>query len=132
MRARLAALRTAALGLLALAPLACRPADARPPAPTASASRPGPPATAGAPRVVADERGFTPGSISLARGGPGTILFRRTSDDTCATAVVFPALGIEQELPLNQDVAVTVPTSEARSLTFQCGMGMYRSRVVVR
>ena len=29
-------------------------------------------------------------------------------------------------------VAVNVPTDQARRLTFQCGMGMYRSAVLVQ
>lgn len=123
-------MRPPLLALLAAIPLACRPAEARPPArpPTAA----GAPAATDAPRVIADERGFTPGTLALARGGAGAIVFRRTTDDTCATAVVFPELGLEKDLPLGQDVPVAVPTGEARTLTFQCGMGMYRSQVVVR
>jgi hypothetical protein len=90
------------------------------------------PSAAGAPTVIADERGFSPAALTLTLGGPGVVVFRRTTDDTCATAVVFPELGLERELPLDRSVAVELPTTAARTLTFQCGMGMYRSRVVVR
>jgi len=86
-------------------------------------------------QVLAGEHGFTPSSLSLPKGGPGskaTVTFVRTSDKTCATEVVFPEVGIEKPLPLGQPVAVDVPTDAARTLTFQCGMAMYKGALVVR
>jgi plastocyanin domain-containing protein len=84
--------------------------------------------------VTASEHGFAPPSIKLAAGGPGShaaVTFVRTTDKTCATEVVFPDLGIEKKLPLNQVVSVDVPTDAAKTLTFQCGMAMYKGAVVV-
>jgi plastocyanin domain-containing protein len=91
--------------------------------------------TSGEGRVVADERGFTPASLALAKGIPGskaTVTFVRTSDKTCATEVVFPDLGIRKDLPLDQPVAVDVPTDSPRTRTFQCGMAMYKGMLVVK
>ena len=85
--------------------------------------------------VTVDEKGFTPSSLELAKGALGskaTLTFTRTSDDTCATRVDFPELGTKTELPLGKSVTLEVPTDAARTLTFQCGMGMYKSAVVVR
>jgi plastocyanin domain-containing protein len=84
--------------------------------------------------VTAGEHGFTPPSLKLPAGGPGShmpVSFVRTTDQTCATEVVFPDLKIEQKLPLNEVVRVDLPTDTARTLTFQCGMGMYKGAVVV-
>jgi plastocyanin domain-containing protein len=81
--------------------------------------------------VVADGRGFTPNQVSLKQGGVGTIRFQRTSDETCATEVVFPDLNVRKPLPLNQIVEVSVPTTQAKTYAFTCGMGMYKSAVVV-
>jgi len=82
--------------------------------------------------VTADERGFTPAAVETQHGAKLTLRFTRTTDATCADKVVFPEAGIEQALPLKQPVDVIVPTDQARTLAFQCGMGMFKSAVVIR
>lgn len=83
-------------------------------------------------KVTVDQKGFHPTHVELKKGGPGTLTFLRTSDDTCATEVVFKQLNIKKDLPLNQPVTVDVPTTEARDLTFACGMGMYESTLTIQ
>ncbi|MEI9940594.1 MAG: cupredoxin domain-containing protein [Pseudomonadota bacterium] len=82
--------------------------------------------------VTADERGFTPAAVETQHGSKLTLRFTRTTDATCADKVVFPEAGIEQALPLKQPVDVIIPTDKARTLAFQCGMGMFKSSVVIR
>ena len=82
--------------------------------------------------VTVDGKGFTPSAIAFKKGEKGAITFTRTSDDTCAKDVVFPEIHLRKELPLNQPVVVEVPTDTVRSLTFTCGMGMFKSAVVIR
>jgi plastocyanin domain-containing protein len=85
--------------------------------------------------VTAGEHGFTPTSLTLPAGGAGShtsVSFVRTTDKTCATEVVFPDLHIDQKLPLDQVVSVDLPTDKPQTLSFQCGMGMYKGAVVVR
>ena len=81
--------------------------------------------------VEANEKGFSPSSFELKQGAPATLIFRRTSDATCATQVVFPELKITKELPLNVPVPITVPTGDARTLVFQCGMGMFKGKIII-
>ena len=81
--------------------------------------------------VTVGDQGFQPRHITLKRGEKSTLRFTRTSDKTCATEVAFPELGIRKPLPLNQPVDIDVPVDKARTLTFQCGMGMYKSQVVI-
>lgn len=82
--------------------------------------------------ITADGTGFSPSSVEAKRGEKLELVFTRTSDDTCATEVVFPELSIKKDLPLKTAVSIVVPTGEARTLTFQCGMGMYKSKVLVK
>jgi cupredoxin-like protein len=81
--------------------------------------------------VEANEKGFTPSSFELQKGAPATLIFRRTTDKTCATEVVFPELKITKELPLMVPVPIEVPTGDARTLVFQCGMGMFKGKALI-
>jgi plastocyanin domain-containing protein len=86
-------------------------------------------------RVVASQHGFSPSSLPIPRGAPGSkasVTFVRTTDNTCATEVVFPELDVKKDLPLNTPVTVDIPSDTARTLTFQCGMAMYKGALVVR
>lgn len=82
--------------------------------------------------ITVDDHGFQPSSIEVPKGQKTILEFRRTSDKTCATSVVFPELKIEKALPLNQTVAIELPANVSSPLTFQCGMGMYHGKVVAR
>ncbi|MEO8903751.1 MAG: cupredoxin domain-containing protein [Polyangiaceae bacterium] len=82
--------------------------------------------------VTADERGFTPAAVQTQMGQKLTLRFTRTTDATCADKVVFPEAGIEKDLPLKQPVDIEIPTGIARTLGFQCGMGMFKSAVLVK
>ena len=65
-------------------------------------------------------------------GSKATLTFVRTSDKTCATEVVFPELNVEKPLPLNVPVSLEVPSDAARTLHFQCGMGMFKGALLVK
>jgi len=82
--------------------------------------------------ITANENGFVPDSVTLQKGQAATLRFTRTTDETCADKVVFPELKIEKDLPLKQAVEIPIDTKEARTLSFQCGMGMYKSKVVIQ
>ncbi len=108
----------------ALGMLGCKDKSASP----SGAAGPLPP---GAVAVTADENGFKPSSVTFKKGEHASLVFTRTSDDTCATEVVFPELNVKQDLPKGKPVTIDIPTDKEQKLTFQCGMGMYKSAVVV-
>ena len=92
---------------------------------------PAPVSTTGAVAVTVDGNGFTPAAVAFKKGAPASLVFTRTSDDTCATEVVFPELDVKQPLPKNTPVTISIPTEKEQKLTFQCGMGMFKSSVVI-
>jgi plastocyanin domain-containing protein len=82
--------------------------------------------------VTAGANGFQPSTVTVKQGEPTTVVFTRTTDETCATEVVFPEIKLKKDLPLNQQVAVELPVDTSRTLAFQCGMGMFKSKVVIQ
>lgn len=81
-------------------------------------------------KVLVNEKGFEPAKLTVSAGQPVRITFIRTTDKTCATEIVFPALKIRRALPLNQPVAIEF-TPRASEVTFICGMNMLHGRIVV-
>lgn len=98
---------------------------------TAAASAPDARPTGGKVAVVADEHGFTPGAIKVKKGEPLVLVFTRTNDTTCTRKVVFPSLTQSYDLPLDQPVAVTIPTVAAGTIGFECQMAMFKSTITV-
>lgn len=81
--------------------------------------------------VTASANGFSPKNVAVKKGEATTLVFTRTTDETCATEVVFPEIKLKKDLPLNKQVAVELPVDTARTLAFECGMGMFKSAVVI-
>jgi plastocyanin domain-containing protein len=135
-RSRAAALPPLSRFALALAVLALLPSCKRSSSPTATSTLV---TASGGPKapistsvnVEANEKGFSPSSFDLTKGYPATLIFRRTSNATCATEVVFPDLKITKPLPYMVPVPIDVPTGDARTLVFQCGMGMFKGKAII-
>lgn len=83
-------------------------------------------------KIVADERGFTPSTVTVKQGEPLVLLITRTSDATCATEAVFAETGKRYELPKDQEVRIELPSDAAGTLNFACGMDMYKGQVVIQ
>ncbi|MBI2892489.1 MAG: cupredoxin domain-containing protein [Deltaproteobacteria bacterium] len=79
--------------------------------------------------VTVDSDGYHPATIHAPAGKALKIVFTRTTDRSCGTEVVFPSLDIRRDLPLNRPVEVTV-TPTAGTVSFTCGMSMYRGSIV--
>lgn len=79
-------------------------------------------------RIEIGENGFAPSHVIVENAQP--LVFRRTTDHSCATAVTFPQFHIEQPLPLNTDVSIVLPPTASGEVAFQCGVGENRGKVV--
>jgi len=120
-----------ALCLVVLGTFACDKKSDDPKASTAAAVATAAAAGARAVPITVDAKGFSPSSVDVKKAEKVQLVFTRTSNDTCATEVVFPDINVKKDLPLNKAVAIDVPTDATRTLTFQCGMGMFKSKVVI-
>jgi len=76
------------------------------------------------------ETGFVPDQIQVERGKPVTLVFTRKVEQTCVDKVVFPAEGIEKDLPMGKPVEVAL--APAADTSFRCPMGHAVGRVTVR
>jgi len=76
--------------------------------------------------------GYTPSSVDAQVGQPLTLVFKRITEAGCGHELVIPSEDIRRELPLNEEVAVTLTPSEAGELRFTCGMDMFDGAVVVQ
>jgi plastocyanin domain-containing protein len=79
-------------------------------------------------RIEISEKGFAPSHVIVENAQP--LVFRRTTDKGCATAVVFPQFRIEEPLPLDTDVSIVLPPTASGEVAFQCGVGENRGKVV--
>ena len=81
--------------------------------------------------MTVTDTSFDPAWLTLRAGVPARITFTRTSDKTCATAVVFASLNSRRELPLNQPVTIAFTPEKAGEIAFACGLNMLRGTVTV-
>ncbi len=111
-------------------PKVAPPSSSPPAESTNDAAGTSPTPSSGPVRGEVTQGGFEPARVVV--DVSRSLVFRRITQNTCATAVVFPSLGIEKALPLNTDVLVQLPPTASGELGFQCGMGMDRGKAVVR
>ena len=97
----------------------------------ASASAAVPTAPEQTAKIMVTKDGFSPAKLTLKAGTPAKLTFVRTSDETCATDVVFPSLKIKRSLPLNQPVVIEFTPAKVGVVEFACGMAMFKGTVVV-
>lgn len=83
-------------------------------------------------RIEITKYGYEPVTFALKRGVHAKVIFLRTTDETCATEIVFPTYGIRRDLPLNQAVTLSFTPNQAGEFSFTCGMGMNRGKLIVR
>ena len=84
--------------------------------------------------ISVTENGFEPEQIKVPANKPVTLVFRRTTDKTCAKKVVIKISDtkkIEKDLPLNTTVEVSTTFPKAGQLSYTCSMDMIRGTLTV-
>lgn len=84
--------------------------------------------------IKVTENGFEPAKVPIKKGVATTLVFTRTTDATCAKAVVIPVGDhkITKDLPLNQPVEVAVTFPNAGDIRYACGMDMVHGVLTVQ
>lgn len=84
--------------------------------------------------ITVTEKGFEPEQIKVPANKPVTLVFRRTTDKTCAKQVVIKISDtrkIEKDLPLNKTVEIAATFPKAGQLSYTCSMDMIRGTLTV-
>lgn len=82
--------------------------------------------------VLVDGEGYHPATIHSTPGRAVTLVFRRTTDETCGQQLLVPSQNIRRDLPLNQPVEVALNLPASGNVSFTCGMHMYQGNVVTQ
>ena len=82
-------------------------------------------------QVTVDSSGFVPSEIHVKKGENIRLVFTRTVDHTCATAVVIRYLGLVRELPKDEPVAVALKAEESGTIRYACPKDSIGGTVVV-
>lgn len=83
-------------------------------------------------KITVTRNGYEPWRVQAHHGVPLTLIFTRTTDETCATEVVLPEYGIDRKLPLNEPVTITFTPRRTGELRYACAMNMFQGTIDVR
>ena len=75
-------------------------------------------------QITVTRDGFVPATVTAKHGQPVKLVVTRKVERTCATEIVMKDFGVNQPLPLDKAVSVTVTPKKAGQYRFACGMDM--------
>lgn len=83
--------------------------------------------------ITVTAAGFEPREIRAKKGEPLTLVFKRTTDKTCITAIDIPDEQVKGfQLPLNRPVELVITPKKAGTERFHCSaMGMGNGKIHV-
>ena len=82
-------------------------------------------------KVRVDKNGFSPASIEAEAGHKLNLVFNRADDKNCGSKVVLSNPKTSKALPVGKDVIVSITPTKAGTISFTCGMGMYKGSIRV-
>lgn len=81
--------------------------------------------------VIVENGVYQPARIKVSAGQAVRMEFLRKDASPCAETVIFPALNLSFELPVNKTALITLPPLESGKYEFHCQMKMYRGELQV-
>jgi plastocyanin domain-containing protein len=83
--------------------------------------------------IKVTSEGFEPQQVKAKKGQPITLVFTRTVERTCITAIDIPDENVKEfDLPLNKPVSLTITPKKAGVEKFHCSaMAMGDGKIVV-
>lgn len=81
--------------------------------------------------LAVTQDGFTPAEIRAKSGEKVKLVVTRKVDRTCATEIVMKDLGVNEPLPLEKAVVVTVRPQQKGEYRFACAHGHVAGNLVV-
>jgi YHS domain-containing protein/plastocyanin len=75
---------------------------------------------------------YQPASVAVKAGRPVAITFIRKETTGCGDVLAFPSLGLKRALKTGEKTVVTFTPKKAGTISFTCGMSMYRGQVIVK
>ena len=81
--------------------------------------------------VVVNNGIYQPSRIKVFEGKKTTLQFLREDGSPCAATVLFPAFEISEELPLNTNKTIELPSMLTGEYVFHCPMKMYTGTLIV-
>ena len=74
---------------------------------------------------------YEPAALDIPADKPVRLIVDRKEDISCSDQIVFPQLGIRQDLKGNAITVVNLPATKAGTYTMTCGMGMMSGQLAV-
>lgn len=82
--------------------------------------------------ILVNDGVYTPARIEIEAGKPVTLNFLREDPSPCAEKVLFSALNISEDLPINKRKAIELNIEQPGEYEFTCQMQMYRGSLIVK
>ena len=81
--------------------------------------------------IIVQDGVYEPSIIKAKKGQKLELCFLRKDETPCSEVVVFDALNVSAELPINQPHSITLQLDQTGEFDFTCQMGMYRGKLIV-
>lgn len=81
--------------------------------------------------VIKVKGGYSPDVITVEKGRPVRLNFRREETALCSEQVLFPDFNKQATLTPFKTVAVEFTPDKSGEFDFQCGMGMLHGKIIV-